>query len=184
MMPGGVVVNPPELVRASVRKHLPQLPIEHFDRIGSIYNTMRHYRPEPPAKVRDALQKIAEKAADLYIDLGKLSEEAADALWHAAYARGRPAIQQEVELGLQMLMGIGRDGALAQGAPSAGAPTGARRAMVLSLANLLEAHGLAVDAKPKGNLVFLTSSILEAYDEQVADVRKLVADALETIAST
>lgn len=180
-MPGGPVLNPPEPIRASVKQHLPRLPIEHFDRIGSIYNTMRTYRAVPPAKVRDTLQRIAEKAGALYIELGSLSEEAADALWHAAYQRGRPELQEEAEFALRMLMGVGRDAALDQGAPAAGAPPGARRAMVLSLANLLEEHGMEANAKPNGDLVFLTRSILEGYDEQVADVRKLVADALETI---
>lgn len=180
-MPGGVVVNPPEHIRAAVKRQIPELPIERFDRIGSIYNTERTYEAQRPAGVRDATEAIGDKAADLYVRLAELSEEANDALWHAAYQRGRPNLKEEADLILQMLMGIGRDAALNVGQTPPGAQAGAKRGMVVGLACLLKSVGLDADARPSGNLVFLTRSILEAYGETHSNVPKLVRDALKTI---
>ena len=178
-MPGGAVENPPEPIRRAVRNQVPAIDIEEFDRIASNYNIERAHRAQPPAAVRKALQSIAEKASHLCAELMMLSEEAHDALWHAAYSNGRGEIRGEAAYVLSVLSGVGR-AAYNEVEPTAGAPSGARRVMVQRLATSLKRAGLVADARPNGELVFLTRSVLDSYGERVSDVRKLVADALET----
>lgn len=181
-MPGGFVVNPPEFIRAKVAAQIPDLPMEHFDRIGAMYNVERGHRRQPQAGVRDVLQTISEQAFELYIALGNLSEEAGDELFAAALSHGRPRLQQEAEFALQMLTGAARDALAQVSRPHAGAPVKAERAMVLRLAGLLESIGRSADKRPTGDLVFLTRCVFDSYSVPIKDAVTPVRDALATIA--
>lgn len=176
-MPGGAVYPLPAVIKASIGRNLPGVPIEIVESAFVHFQLLQMHRPEAPASVRETMQKIAEQAAALYISLGTLSEEARNQLWDALEPVGGVAFYEQAEFVSQALMGLARNAAL-DVEIAAGRPVSWKHRFVRSLANILEGHGRTADAKPEGDLCFLTLELLEALDEKPKDVRSLVRDAL------
>lgn len=176
-MPGGVVTPLPAVAIASIERTLPDLPIGLVKSAFTHFQLLGRHSPEPPAAVRATMQKIAEQSAALYITLGTLSEESRNQLWDALEPVGGLAFFEQANFVTQALMGLARNAAL-DVETSTGRPTSWKHGLVRSLANILEGHGRAADARPEGDLCFLTLTLLAALEEQPKDVRALVRDAL------
>jgi hypothetical protein len=176
-MPGGVVIPVPEATKEAVKRTLPKLPFEYVESAAINYQLLSGHSAEPPAKVRANLQSIAEQAAALYASLGTLSEESREALWDALEPVGGVAFWEQASFVTQMLMGLARNAALEIEA-SPGRPMSPKHGLVRSFANILTAHGYTADARPNGDLCFLTREMLSVYGDAPDDVRSLVRDAL------
>ncbi len=177
MMPGGVVDPLPAKTREAIERQLPGLPLGIIESSFVHYQLLRGHTPEPPAQVRATLDRIAKQAADLYVSLGTLSEEARHQLWDAIEPAGGVAFFEQANHVSQALMGLARNAAL-DVELATGRPATWKHSLVRSLANILEGNGRSIDATPNGDLCFLTSEILTALHEKPGDVRSLVRDAL------
>jgi hypothetical protein len=175
------MITPKEAARASVRKELPQFPLDLFDRIASMYNTERDHKASTPAQIRDRMKLIEESAAKLYQQLTTLTQEQGDELFSAACLQGTPSLLDEARASLSQLRAASRRAVTDLGPVSVGADPRARTVMIRRLAFHLGELGLPVNTRSKGELVFLTGCVLEGYDEHVSDLRKLVVSALEGI---
>ena len=176
-MPGGVVNPLPKKTREAIERQLPGLPIGYIASTFVHYQLLRGHKPEPPSEVRTTLDGIAKQAADLYISLGTLSEEARNHLWDALEPVGGVAFFEQANFVSQALMGLAQNAA--NGVEiGTGRPATWKHGLVRSLANILEGHGRTADSKQTGDLCFLSLEVLTALDEKPGDVRSLVRDAL------
>lgn len=176
-MPGGVVNPPPPKAKEAIKRTLPLVPYELIESASINYQLLSRHRPETSASVRESMQKIAEQAAALYVSLGTLSEESRNALWDALEPVGGFKFWEQAGFVSQALMGLARNAALDVEA-TPGRPVSVKHTLVRSFAAILEGHGYPANAKPNGELCFLTREVLTGYGDAPADVRALVRDAL------
>lgn len=176
-MPGGIVDSLPTKAREVINRQFPEIPMGYIESAYARCQILRQHKPQPSADVRAALDNIAKQAACLYVTLGTLSEEARNQLWDALEPVGGLAFFEQANFMAQALMGLSRTAALEVETKS-GAPETWKHSLVRSLANILEAHGRIADAKPKGDLCFLSHELMMAMGYEVKDIRSTVRDAL------
>lgn len=176
-MPGGVVIPLPDTALRSICRELPDLPIEIIKSVAIHYQLERDHNRQAPSDVEKVLQKIAEASATLYGLLGTLSEEARNALWDEVKPEWGVSFVEQLEWQSRAMIGLARNAALAVDV-SKGRPSTPRHALIRRYAALLTAHGRQADQRSKGDLCFLTETVLKGLGEKVGDVRSLVRDAL------
>ena len=176
-MPGGIIESLPVKTRDAIARQLPDIPLPYVESAFAHSQILRQHKPQPLSEVRDALDNIAKQAGNLYVSLGTLSEEARNQLWDALEPFGGLAFFEQANFMAQALMGLSRNAAL-DVETKIGAPETWKHSLVRSLANILEAHGRIADAKPKGDLCFLSHELMTAMGYDVKDVRSTVRDAL------
>ena len=181
-MPGGVVNNPPQNIQSAVQRTVPKFPIEHFNRIASMYFTEYHHEAESPGAVRQKMDAIGRKASALWIELGNLSEESKDTLFAGSMKMGIADIES-FSKSLRDLMMATRHAENSLQDVAKGRGRGALAALVSRLAGVMEGIGMALDAKPRGDLVYLIESALDAYGHETGPALKAAQRHLDKIRS-
>jgi hypothetical protein len=176
-MPSGVMIPLGARQRQNIAKRLPLVDLAKIERIGADYCIERDHDDEKPAKVKAALQDIAEKAGALYVALSSMKEETRAELWDACGKAGRADLWLEVEASSRLLIGVARSAHLDTEVPEHRLK-GPKRSLILSLADVLDSVGMAPDARPKGDLCFLTEEVLMSCGEDVGSQRTSVRAAM------
>lgn len=171
-MPGGVVVNPPRAVQETVKRTVPAFPIHLFNMVASMYHTEKDHRADTPGSVRKQMEKISRKAFDLSTELSTLSEEATDALFEGCmkFGIGNPHSFKQV---LDLIADVARSAEIERMHLKGGAPSGAVHKLVSRLIGISESYGISIDARPRGDLVFLVQSVLDSYPTSNCESRKV-----------
>lgn len=180
-MPGGVVNNPPPAIQSAVQRAVPDFPIERFNMIASMYFDEYHHRTESPADVRKKMDAIGSKASALSLELSMLSEESQDALFAGSMKLGI-ADAETFSQSLHLLMMATRHAENDLQDVAKGRGRGALAALVSRLAGVMEGIGMALDAKPRGDLVYLIESALAAYDHETGPALKAAQRHLDKMA--
>lgn len=180
-MPGGVVNNPPPAIQSAVQRAVPDFPIERFNIVASMYYNEFHHEAESPGDVRKEMDAIGSKATALWIELGKLSEESKDALFAGSMKLGI-ADAEAFSQSLHLLMMATRHAENDLQDVAKGRGRGALAALVSRLAGVMEGVGMSLDAKPRGDLVYLIERALEAYGHDTGKALKAAQRHLDKMA--
>jgi hypothetical protein len=173
---GGWASSLPAKRQEAIASQVPGVPLGLINAMASRYQTERSERPVSPAEARAELVSVQDAAVELYERLGALSQEAKAELSAKAGDRG-PNLFEDVDFLMQLLMGAGRDAA-DEFDPKPGRAPSAKTNLIRNLAELLRGHGLEANARPTGDLCFLTGQVLESVGDGSPDVASLVKSAL------
>jgi hypothetical protein len=166
-----------ERARSEIATRLPDLPVEIIEREFSYYIIIREgAASEPtPADVRLEIAALLKATRELARDIQEIS----------------PAVRSLVDQGgvLARDCFVRKTLAFALSDAEAGfaraleiAPKGRRMHphthLVRTMARIIHANGLAVDARPNGPLVTVAAILLQDAEEIVSDPRKIVSEAI------